>query len=257
MCELLCVSAGKKIFANDLLKNFFEHSVEHPNGWGLAVLDGKNIAIEREPVKARNSLYLKNRLTGNIESARFMAHIRKATIGEESFSNTHPFVRMDESGRNWVLMHNGTIFDSRELSSYQYEQEGTTDSERILLYLVDCINERLVSEMNSFDVNQRFHLVDEMVRKLAKGNKLNLVIYDGDYFYIHKNEADSLYKREHNKEIVISTRPLTNECWEEVPTNRLLVYRDGEKIFEGKPHHHTYVHNEERYKMLYLDYAGL
>ena len=123
MCELFGISANRKVKLDGFLKRFFDHSEEHPNGWGIAFLDHQNVSVEKEPVRARDSLYLRNRLSGRIESSKMMAHIRKATIGEISFDNTHPFVKRDESGRMWVLVHNGTIFESKELSPYQYKQK--------------------------------------------------------------------------------------------------------------------------------------
>ena len=128
MCELFGVTANRKIQINDLLKIFFNHSVEHRNGWGLAFLDDYSVSIEKEPIRAKDSLYLRNRLTGKIKTGRFMAHIRKATVGDISFDNTHPFIKRDEAGRTWVLVHNGTIFDAPVLSKYHYSKDGSTDS---------------------------------------------------------------------------------------------------------------------------------
>ena len=91
MCELFGITANRRVKINDFLKRFFEHSKEHRNGWGLAFLDDNSVSIEKEPAKASDSLYLKNRLTGRIETSRCMAHIRRATVGDVSFSNTHPF----------------------------------------------------------------------------------------------------------------------------------------------------------------------
>ena len=257
MCELFGVTANRKIKINDLLSRFFEHSVEHRNGWGLAFLDHDSVSIEKEPIRASDSLYLKNRLTGRIETSRCMAHIRKATMGDVSFSNTHPFSKRDESGRTWVLVHNGTIFDSPVLSAYQYSQEGSTDSERILLYIVDQMNKHYIRELNSFDVNERIKLVDNIIRKIVPGNKLNIMLYDGDYFYVHKNEEGTLYKSEHSGSVIFSTHPLQDKGWEEVPQNRLMVYKDGELIHLGKRHEYTYVENAEDLKLLYLHFANL
>ena len=257
MCELFGVTANRKIKINDLLKRFYEHSVEHRNGWGLALLDDSSVSIEKEPVRADYSLYLKNRLTGRIETARCVAHIRRATVGEVNFSNTHPFLQRDESGRTWVLVHNGTIFESNILNAYQCKQHGTTDSERILLYIVDHINRHYMQEMNSFDANERIRLVDKLIRRIVPENKVNLMIYDGDYFYVHKNEEGTLYKSERPGSVIFSTHPLTPDGWEEVPQNQLLVYKDGELIYEGEKHEHTYIEDEENTKLLYLGYAGL
>ena len=257
MCELLGVSANRKIKLNDMLQAFFAHSTEHPNGWGLAFFDHQNVSVEKEPVKAKDSLYLRNRLTGRLESSRAMAHIRKATIGNTDFCNTHPFVKMDDSGRTWVLVHNGTIFEAEVLSRYRHQQEGETDSERILLYIVDQVNHQLQQEWNSFDVNERIQLIDDIVVRLSKGNKLNLLIYDGDYFYVHKNEEGTLYKSERPGSVVFSTHPLGEVEWEPLEMNRLLVYKDGTLIYAGTKHNHEYVENLEDMRYLYMSYAGL
>ena len=163
MCELFGVSANRKIKVNSLLKEFFSHSSEHPNGWGIAVFDGNNVSIEREPVKAGNSLYLRNRLTARFEVSNMLAHIRRATVGTEMYTNTHPFSKTDESGRTWTLIHNGTIFESPQLSPYQYKQEGTTDSERILLYIVEHVNRRFLEDFSLFDVTARCRMLPNWI----------------------------------------------------------------------------------------------
>lgn len=256
MCELLGVSSDRKIELNHLLKTFYGHSQEHPNGWGLAFLDDGNISIEREPVKASDSYYLRSRLTGELRSSRLMAHIRRATIGEICYENTHPFITKDISGRSWVLMHNGTIFEAQDLARYQCIQKGTTDSERILLYLTDKVNSIIRAKGEAAE-EDRLEAVDELVKHLSKHNKLNLLIYDGDNFYVHKNEEGTLFRYDHNGIVILSTRRLTGEGWEEIPKNRLIVYRDGRQIFEGEEHENTYIHNEENMKALYLGYSGL
>ena len=257
MCELFGVTANRRVKINDFLKIFFGHSNEHRNGWGLAFLDDNSVSIEKEPTRASDSLYLKNRLTGRIETSRCMAHIRRATVGDVCFSNTHPFTKRDEAGRTWVLVHNGTIFESPILSAYQYKQEGTTDSERILLYIVDQMNKHYISELNGFDANERIQLIEKIIRRLAPENKLNIMLYDGDYFYVHKNERETLYKSERNGSVIFSTHPLQDSGWEEVPQNQLLVYKDGILVHTGQKHDHTYVQTEEKTKLLYLGFAGL
>lgn len=257
MCELFGISSKNKIHINDLLSEFYRDSDVQPDGWGLALLDEGNVAVEKEPRKASESSYLKARLRGKIYTSRMMAHIRKATMGDVEFDNTHPFVERDESGRQWVLVHNGTIFEAPGLNSYQYKQKGSTDSERILLYIIDQINKKFLCDMNSFDVNERLELIDEIILRLSPGNKLNLMIYDGEYFYVHKNEEGSLYMKEKPDYIVFSTKPLDKEAWKEFPQNQLRVYKNGQLVYSGTKHEHTYVHDDERMKLLYLGYSGL
>ena len=257
MCELFGVTADKKINVNTYLQKFFRHSKVQPDGWGLALFDDGCVSIEKEPVKASKSKYLEHRLQGKIQSARMMAHIRRATMGEVNFNNTHPFSAIDESGRRWVLVHNGTIFEAPGLSKYQYSQQGSTDSERILLYIIEPVNKRFLQDPCGFDVNERLALIDEIVLRIVPGNKLNFLLFDGDYFYVHKNEKATLYTLEKPGITIFATRPIDEEDWKELPMNQLLVYKDGHLVYSGTKHEHEYVYNEEQMKHLFLDYAAL
>lgn len=254
MCELFGVSADRKIRLNGYLDVFFKHSVEHHNGWGLALLDDGMVSLEKEPVRAIDSTYLKNRLTGKIESSRCMAHIRKATVGDVSFANTHPFVLSDYMGKKWVFVHNGTIFESEVLNPYLYVQEGTTDSERILHYIVEQINKNNLSGNYG---EYGFEFINEIVYELTPGNKLNFLLYDGEFMYVHKNEPGTMFRHIEPGTAVFSTHPLDDSEWEEVPQNRLMVYRNGELIYDGEPHNNTYIHDEGKMRLQYLDHAAL
>lgn len=264
MCELLGISSAEKIAANDLLNEFYEHSSFHPNGWGLAVFHGDVASIEKQPVKAADSLYLKQRLSHKIKARTIIAHIRLATKGSVDYENCHPFVRQDSSGRRWTLAHNGTVFHGDLISRYFYQQEGGTDSERILYYLIDLVDQRQKELQRPLDRKERFSLVNKMVCTLADGNKLNLLIYDGEMMYVHTNYAHSLYICRSDHAAFLSTRPLTRYrpetgklLWEELPMNTLISYRHGEQIFSGTDHGKEYIDNDEDLKYLYLDSASL
>ena len=56
---------------------------------------------------------------------------------------------------------------------------------------------------------------------------------------------------------MFATKPLDRDSWEKVPMNRLMVYRNGELVYTGSEHSYTYVHDEEKMKLLYLAYSGL
>ncbi len=257
MCELLGINSVERVYVNDLLKEFYSHSNFHPNGWGLAVFHGDVPSIEKEPVRAVDSVYLKQRLRHKIEAKTLIAHIRLATMGSVDYENCHPFVRQDESGRRWTLAHNGTIFHGDLLNPYFYQQEGRTDSERILYYITDRVNLQQKKLGRNLDSEERFSLIDRIVCSLAPGNKLNLLLYDGEIMYVHTNYAHSLYICKSDETTCLATKPIGKHDWNELPMNTLISYRHGKQIHSGTNHGMEYVDNEQDMKYLHLDSAWL
>lgn len=257
MCELLGVSSKKQIQVNDLLREFFSHSEKHPNGWGIANFYHGSVSIEKEPIQASRSAYLRERLSHKMEVSTLLAHIRLATVGNMEYGNSHPFVKRDSSGRKWVLIHNGTIFDYPALSPYQYLQEGATDSERVLLYLVDQIDQKQTVIGHMLEKAERFELLNSLIADMSRGNKLNLIIYDGELMYVHTNHANSLYVWEDGKTAIFSTVPLKKGPWSLVPFTTLCAYQNGQLVFQSQPHGHEYFVNERDMQYLFSAYANL
>ncbi|MCM1550478.1 MAG: class II glutamine amidotransferase, partial [Clostridium sp.] len=257
MCELFGINAKETVFLNNYLKEFFAHSKAHPHGWGMACMNGKELSIEKEPLQASKSNYLKERLTVPIEAKNALAHIRYATIGNVDYKNCHPYTGADRSGRHWTMIHNGTIFKYEPLNPYLGIQTGSTDSERILLYIVDCINGLEERLKRRADAKERFQLLDSIIAEMAEGNKLNLLLYDGELFYVHTNYENSLYKLEQKNRIIFSTSPLGKEEWKPVTFTTLLAYQQGRLLYQGRNHGNVYVDNEENLKYLYSIFSNL
>lgn len=257
MCELFGVSAQKKIKTNELLKEFFSHSVRHPNGWGLAFFFGNAVSLEKEPVTAIKSKYLKERLRHKIEATTMMAHIRLATRGTMEYENCHPFLLRDSKERTWTLMHNGTVFEGPQIDRYIGVQEGATDSERILRFIVDMVNVRQRGQAGPLNAWQRFDVLLKCVESLAPRAKLNLMVYDGDLFYTHTNYAGSLHMASTAEGKIFATTPLGGLEWEPLELNVLSAWRLGELVYQSEPHLFEYVDNEEDQKYLFADYAEL
>ena len=262
MCELLGLCSREKIEVNDLLKAFYARSVNHPNGWGLAFFYGNAVSLEKEPLAAHESRYLKERLHHRIEADTMMAHIRLATRGTMEYENCHPFVHRDASDRTWTLMHNGTVFEGPQIDRYIDVQEGQTDSERILLHIVGEINRRMQEKGAPPDAGERFEVVSGIIAALSPRAKLNLMIYDGELFYTHTNYARSLYNAPVPGGRLFATSPLCEEIpwslkWNCLPLNTVRAWRDGELAYQSTPHEHEYVDTEEDLKMLFADFAGL
>jgi len=257
MCEIYGFCGAEAQNQDQRLREFFSHSAAHPHGWGLAVNQENGLNIEKEPVKASASPYLKYRLSAGIRTNLVLGHIRYATIGNVGYENCHPYTRRDGRGRNWTLVHNGTIFSYDPLNSYLHRQRGETDSERILLYLVDAVNDESKRAGKALKASERFAVVSRLIGDMAEGNKLNLLIWDGELLYVHTNAEGTLYHRQEEKAVCISTQALEPSGWEPVPPMTVLAYRGGQPAFAGECHGHAYVETEENLKFLYQIFSSL
>ncbi|MBQ6219454.1 MAG: class II glutamine amidotransferase [Methanosphaera sp.] len=250
MCELFGVSSRKRVIINDYLKKFYSHSDEHPHGWGLALKEDNKISIEKQPVKASESEYLKQLLENEIIVDHAFAHIRLATIGLTNLYNCHPFSKKDNYERTWTLIHNGTIFKYEPLDYYIKLQTGETDSERILLYVVDKINEEQNDKKRQLTSKECFHLIDSITSELSENNKLNYMLFNCEILFVHANYKDSLYYLQSEDSFFISTRPLSDEKWKLLPINRVYGIKEEKIIYYGIQHKHEYELTEENYNLI-------
>jgi len=70
-----------------------------------------------------------------LRSATYLAHIRRASRGKVSVSNTHPFNRHYKS-LEFLFAHNGTLDKTQLKSGTRYRPVGETDSEKAFCYLL-------------------------------------------------------------------------------------------------------------------------
>ncbi|MCQ2515151.1 MAG: class II glutamine amidotransferase [Ruminococcus sp.] len=257
MCEIFGFNSSSRTDLKEILQDFYSHSNKHPHGWGLAVKNYDDINIEKEPFKASDSRYLKYRLFAGVKSDMVMAHIRFGTIGNIDYVNCHPYSKRDDSGRKWVLIHNGTIFNFDKLSKYIHKQSGETDSERILLYIVDEINKKSEMLCRELTSEERFEVLDKIVCEMSVDNKLNLIIWDEEYMYSHTNQKNTLHYFKTDDSIYISTKPLGLAEWDNMPFTQLLSFRNGKLVSKGTVHKNEYIDSEEKMRFLYQIFSNL
>ena len=258
MCELYGYTGKKVKQLNIDLTEFFSHSDAHPDGWGLALLGENRHLIRKEQCAAYKSSELKRMLHHPIRAEKAIAHIRFATVGYDAYYNTHPFWSEDISGRAWIFAHNGTIFEGGEkLNSYLDCQKGSTDSERIFLLLLDRVNHAIQEKGSALNEDERFNIVDQLIRDISHHNKINLLIDDSSSFYVHTNEQGTLFLRESKDGITFSTHPLSVSHWKPVPMMTTMAFQNGRFLKAAVPHPNQYIPDEKAIAALFLAYSGL
>ena len=243
MCEIFGFSAEHGQNINEYLRSFYSHCVDHPNGWGYVGFNknGRTEILCTEPVRADVSERLPGLLDKSLEYPTVLAHIRQATVGRVCLENCHPFARRDCSGRQWTLVHNGTVFSGLEIVPYLSQQVGDTDSEGILLYLVDQIDREIKHVGRELRPFERFQVAERVVGKLARRNKLNLMFFDEEQIYVHTNMQHTLFSKTCEDGILFATSPLSERGWKPMPMTTLFAYRDGKLLYRGENHHNEYV----------------
>lgn len=137
-------------------------SERHPDGWGVAYyVDGSPHVTKSAGGAMDDAIF--RRVSGVVSSETVIAHVRKATQGNLSVLNSHPF----QHGR-WVMAHNGDIptfsrtreaLDGAIIPKLRRFILGETDSERVFFLFL--------SELTRYgDLSQRFG-IEEVVPALA------------------------------------------------------------------------------------------
>jgi len=113
--------------------------LSNPHGWGVGQIDRHSTSCVRQVEPATDSSqYRREALRAS--GTTVLAHVRRATVGEPSHDNTHPFRHGDA-----MLIHNGHVpaFDrvrprlrDRLSDARQRTVQGTTDSEHVLALLL-------------------------------------------------------------------------------------------------------------------------
>ena len=119
-------------------------SRKHPHGWGIAYY----VAQGPEPtvLKSMESAFDDDRfarISSFLNSHAVLAHVRKATVGELSPQNTHPF-----AWGAWTFCHNGTIFGFEQIRAQLRARihprflpaiAGSTDSETLFFLALSTL----------------------------------------------------------------------------------------------------------------------
>lgn len=189
MCELFCLASRLPTVATLSLRHFAERGglEQHLiDGWGLALYDGADLRLYREPLPARDDPWLAFIESRRVATPLLISHIRHATRGAISLANTQPFVR-EIGGRMHCFAHNGRLPLIEELHSIElqhYRPVGESDSEHAACLLFEAIAP-LWAMPGIPGLNDRFAAVSAFAARMRAIGPANFLYSDGVTLFAH------------------------------------------------------------------------
>jgi glutamine amidotransferase len=190
MCELLAMSSSRPARLTFSLETLAAHGAaggRNRDGWGAAFYEDKDVALFREPRAAGDSALVRFLETEGPSTTLAISHIRRATRGAVSLSNTQPFARQ-LAGRMHVFAHNGDlpgIEHSETLAFDRYRPVGTTDSEHAFCALLERMHGLWSSPSNVPEVDRRLAAIAKFAADLRRLGPANFLYADGDTLFAH------------------------------------------------------------------------
>lgn len=220
---------------------------EHSDGWGIAFFEGAGCRLFLDYLPSAQSPVAQWVQQYPIKSTNVIAHIRKATQGQTTLANTHPFQR-EIWGQYWIFAHNGDLKTWPNLQGRYYRPVGTTDSEHAFCWILEQLRERFV-ELPADD--ELFAAIAVLAKELAACGVCNFMLSNGRWLLAHCStklhyvvrqapfsvaqlrDEDVSVDFNHvtsptDRVAVITTEPLTtNETWTAMQAGDLYCFREG------------------------------
>lgn len=261
MCQLLgmnCNTPTDIIFSFEGFVQRGGLTDHHSDGWGIAFFEGRavRLLIDHQPSVFSPVAQLVR--TYPIKSLNVIAHIRKATHGDVSLENSHPFMR-EMWGINWVFAHNGHLVDFSPSLSGDFNTVGTTDSEIAFCFLLQSLRQSFPRACSSCQPTpQEIQTVlESIIPKVAQFGVFNFCLSNGQAMWAHCSTLLYYIVREHpfstahlldadvsidftehttqdDRVAVIATQPLTdNEVWHKMCAFELICFNNGKPQYQS------------------------
>lgn len=251
MCQLLGMNCNTPTDVRFSFSGFAQRggrTADHGDGWGIAFFEGKGVRHFVDHERAADSPVAALIRSYPIKSRNVIAHIRKATQGEVSLENCHPFVR-ELWGRYWVFAHNGDLKDFRPRLHGHFRPVGTTDSEHAFCWIMQ---ELAKSHAGVPSIAELTLTLRDLAARIAPHGTFNFLLSNGQALWAHASTHLYYVERRHpfaqahlsdedlqvdfatqtaptDRVAIIVTAPLTrNETWHAFAPQTLKVFVDGE-----------------------------
>ena len=251
MCQLLGMNCN---VPTDIVFSFTGFAMRggqtdtHHDGWGIAFFEGAVVRhfVDHQPAVSSPIAELIKRYP--IKSKNVICHIRKATQGEVTLENCHPFVR-ELWGRYWVFAHNGDLKDFHPELNGAFRPVGSTDSERAFCYLLQQLRSRFGDQCPNR--TSLYDALRELTAEIAAHGTFNMLLSSGGELFAHCSTSLCYLVRKYpfetaklsdedvsvdfsqvttpnDRVAIIVTQPLTtNEQWTCFEPGELKLFVDG------------------------------
>ncbi len=247
MCQLLGMNANTPTDVMFSFTGLATRADEHKDGFGIAFFEGRGLRHFVDHHSARVSPLAELVKRYPIKSDNVIAHIRKATQGQVSLENTHPFQR-ELWGRYWVFAHNGNLVDFEPRLHAAFRPVGQTDSERAFCWLMQELAKAHAAVPSIAELSATLR---ELLPQLSRHGTFNMLLSNGEALWAHGTSKLHYLLRRHpfgaahladedlsidfaqhttaqDRVAVIATEPLTrNEDWVAFAPGELKVFAGG------------------------------
>jgi Predicted glutamine amidotransferase len=227
----------------------------HQDGWGIAFFEGKGVRQFLDPLPSATSPIAEIVRNYPIKSKNVIAHIRKATQGQVSLENTHPFTR-ELWGYYWVFAHNGNIPDFNATYTGAFRPVGTTDSEKVFCWMMQELERKY--GRNKPTCEELFTTLTELSLEIGSRGEFNFMLSNGEVLYAHcstrlsyivrKSPFPSAHLKDQDVTVdfsnittatdrvaIIATTPLTDdETWTTLEPGTLTMFHEGKISTQSK-----------------------
>ena len=240
MCQLLgmnCNTPTDIMFSFEGFRRRGGITDHHADGFGIGFFEGKGVRLFHDDKPSANSPVADLVRAYQIKSENVIAHIRKASQGQTSLANTHPFMR-EMWGEYWLFAHNGHLIDFFPEQGEYYHAVGSTDSERAFCFILNRLRSRFATKPEPEVLFDAIAGLTYIVRKAPFG-KARLL---DDDVMVDFSEVTT----PNDKVSVIATLPLTrDETWSQLAVNELVMFQDGDIVRSDHPENPVYMSAEE------------
>ncbi|MBO4329882.1 MAG: class II glutamine amidotransferase [Rhodocyclaceae bacterium] len=268
MCQLLAMNANTPtdiVFSFDGFRRRGGLTDCHSDGFGIAFFEGRGVRILQDTSPCATSPFADMVCQCPIRSTNIVAHIRKATQGQVTLANTHPFMR-ELWGQYWLFAHNGNLknFPPPQRGTF-FRPVGATDSEAAFCYLLEQLRQQFDQAPDEATL---FAALTRICRDIRQYGLFNCILSNGETMFAHCASLLHYIIRQapfglarlsdddveidfasaaqpEDRVAVIATLPLTNnEHWQQLAIDESALFKDGEIILRQTPDNPVYPDQE-------------